>query len=198
MKRPINEIFYSLQGEGHNTGRATVFIRFSGCNLKCPFCDTDHRTFSMMSDEEIITEIKQYPSQWVTLTGGEPTLFIDEQFIDLLHAAGLYVAIETNGTRPVPANTDWVTLSPKNQYTDDSNARLHIEKCNEIKVVYDGNISPLKYDNPSIEADYYYLQPCDTGNNIDNKLITKEVIEFILANPKWKLSLQTHKVLDIK
>ena len=98
--RKINEIFYSLQGEGYHTGTPAVFIRFSGCNLKCDFCDTRHEEGEMMTDEDIVNEIGKYPAVMVILTGGEPSLWIDDAFIDLLHHAGKYVCIETNGTKP--------------------------------------------------------------------------------------------------
>ena len=94
--RKINEIFYSLQGEGYHTGTPAVFIRFSGCNLKCDFCDTRHEEGEMMTDEDIVNEIGKYPAVMVILTGGEPSLWIDDAFIDLLHRAGKYVCIETN------------------------------------------------------------------------------------------------------
>ena len=100
--RRINDIFYSLQGEGHNTGRAAVFVRFAGCNLRCSFCDTEFDTFSEMTDEEIVAEIMQYPARFVVLTGGEPTLQVDEAFVDLLHQHGFEVAMESNGTQPAP------------------------------------------------------------------------------------------------
>ena len=111
--RKINEIFYSLQGEGYHTGTPAVFIRFSGCNLKCPFCDTQHEDGILMSDEDIVTEVSRYPAATVILTGGEPSLWIDREFVDCLHQAGKYVCIETNGTHPLPDNIDWVTCSPK-------------------------------------------------------------------------------------
>ena len=111
--RKINEIFYSLQGEGYHTGTPAVFIRFSGCNLKCDFCDTRHEEGEMMTDEDIVNEIGKYPAVMVILTGGEPSLWIDDAFIDLLHRAGKYVCIETNGTKPLPVAIDWVTCSPK-------------------------------------------------------------------------------------
>ncbi|MGL5730453.1 MAG: 7-carboxy-7-deazaguanine synthase QueE, partial [Bacteroidales bacterium] len=94
--RKINEIFYSLQGEGYYTGAPSVFIRFSGCNLKCSFCDTEHETGTLMSDEQILEQINSYPCNQIVLTGGEPSLWIDQDFIDLLHAAGKYICIETN------------------------------------------------------------------------------------------------------
>lgn len=100
MMRKINEIFYSLQGEGYHTGTPAIFVRFSGCNLKCDFCDTQHEEGKMMTDDEIIAEVKKYPAVTVVLTGGEPSLWIDDELIDRLHQAGKYVTIETNGTRP--------------------------------------------------------------------------------------------------
>ena len=101
-KKRINDIFYSLQGEGHNTGRAAIFIRFSGCNLKCPFCDTDFSQYEELSDDDIIERIKDFPSRFVVLTGGEPSLQVDTPLIDKLHAHGYEIAMETNGTHPVP------------------------------------------------------------------------------------------------
>ena len=111
--RKINEIFYSLQGEGYHTGTPAIFVRFSGCNLKCDFCDTQHEEGKMMTDDEIIAEVKKYPAVTVVLTGGEPSLWIDDELIDRLHQAGKYVPIETNGTRPLPAAIDWVSCSTK-------------------------------------------------------------------------------------
>ena len=141
--RRINDIFYSLQGEGYNTGRAAVFVRFAGCNLRCPFCDTEFDTHREMTDDEIVAEISRYEVRdaryensmeadssigsnlaprtsylasrkpLVVLTGGEPTLQVDEAFVDLLHRHGFEVAMESNGTRPAPQNLDWLTVSPK-------------------------------------------------------------------------------------
>ena len=130
--RKINEIFYSLQGEGYHTGTPAIFVRFSGCNLKCDFCDTQHEEGTMMTDDEIISEVEKYPAVTVILTGGEPSLWIDDEFIDRLHRAGKYVCIETNGTRPLPAAIDWVTCSPKR------GAKLAIDRMDEVKVVYEG------------------------------------------------------------
>ncbi len=111
--RRINEIFYSLQGEGYHTGIPAVFVRFSGCNLRCPFCDTQHEEGTLMSDEDIVMEVAKYSTQIVILTGGEPGLWIDEKLVDALHHEGKYVCIETNGTCLLPENIDWVTCSPK-------------------------------------------------------------------------------------
>lgn len=180
--RKINEIFYSLQGEGFYTGTAAVFVRFSGCNLTCDFCDTEHQSGTLMTDEAILEAISAYPTPYVILTGGEPSLWIDDTFIETLHAAGKYICIETNGTRALPTGIDWVTCSPKPGGT------LQIGRIDEIKVVYTGqDVTPFR----ELEASYYYLQPC-SGQN------TKEVIEYILHHPEWRLSLQTHKLIDIQ
>ena len=132
--RKINEIFYSLQGEGYHTGTPAVFIRFSGCNLKCLFCDTQHEDGILMSDEDIVTEVSRYPAATVILTGGEPSLWIDREFVDCLHQAGKYVCIETNGTRPLPDNIDWVTCSPK------QGVKLEITRMNEVRWCMKGRI----------------------------------------------------------
>ncbi len=124
MKR-INEIFYSIQGEGRNTGRAAIFVRFSGCNIKCPFCDTEHQTGQMYSDEEILAYIQGYPSSFVVFTGGEPTLQLDEALCELMHRHGYEIAMETNGTRPVPKGVDFVTCSPKFEFADGSRVAIH-------------------------------------------------------------------------
>ena len=106
----VNDIFYSLQGEGYHTGRAAVFVRFAGCNLRCSFCDTEFDSYREMTADEIVTAISQYPARFVVLTGGEPTLQVDEAFVDLLHQHSFEVAMESNGTRPAPQNLDWLTV----------------------------------------------------------------------------------------
>lgn len=186
MKR-INNIFYSLQGEGRNTGRAAIFIRFAGCNLRCSFCDTEFNTYREMSDEDILSAIRDYPSRFVVLTGGEPTLQVDEAFVDLLHQQGYEVAMESNGTRPAPRNLDWLTVSPKQKPV--------YQRCSEVKVVFTDAEHVSDFE---LEADYYYLQPCDTGDPERNKAITQACVEYIKQHPKWRLSLQTHKLIDIE
>lgn len=191
----INEIFYSLQGEGFFTGVPSVFIRFSGCNLKCPFCDTDHTNGKYMSMEEIIDEANKYPARHIVLTGGEPALFVTEEFIDRLKSAtGNFIAIETNGTRKIPQNIDWITMSPKFEFCGNA-GQLAIVKCDELKVVYQ-NQDLSKYNH--IEASYRFLQPCDCHNDKLNSVITKQTIETCLKNPEWRISLQIHKYLQIK
>lgn len=194
----INEIFYSLQGEGRYTGTAAIFIRFAGCNLKCDFCDTKHQPYKEYTDNEILREIKRYaPCKTVILTGGEPTLQITTEFIDLLVGAGYLVNIETNGTRPLPPFVDinWIVCSPKFEFCPQ--AEIKLDWIDELKVVYRGKSQDMTAYN-NIEASCYYLQPCDTGNIEKNRRIITEAIEFIKQNPKWKLSLQTQKILNVR
>lgn len=179
--RKINEIFYSLQGEGFHTGTPAVFIRFSGCNLKCPFCDTQHENGVLMSDVEIINEIRKYPARMVILTGGEPSLWIDQQLIDLLHSEGKYICIETNGTHELPEGIDWITCSPKQE------APVKLMRMDEIKVVYQGqDLEPYE----TYPTDRLFLQPCSCKN-------IKETVACVMQHPKWRLSLQTHKFIGI-
>ncbi len=188
-KYKINEIFYSLQGEGYYTGTPAVFVRFSGCNLNCPFCDTEHSSGVMVPEEDIVSQVSSYPSRHTVLTGGEPSLFIDDRFVDALHSAGRYVAVETNGTRPLPENIDWVTFSPK--------AAWQLKDCDELKVVYIGADQDLSvYDG--ILTRHRFLQPCDTGDPDRNRILLHEAIEYCKSNPEWRLSLQTHKLTGIR
>lgn len=193
MKK-INDIFYSLQGEGRNTGRAAIFIRFSGCNLKCSFCDTEFTDYREMSDDDIINAIGNYESRFVVLTGGEPTLQADDAFVDLLHTKGYEVAMETNGTRKCPDNIDWLTVSPKQRFVGNIGC-LAISRCNELKCLFDESVT---VDDYGVSADYYYLQPCDVGNEERNSKITSACIDYILHHPKWRMSLQTHKLIGFK
>lgn len=180
VMKKINEIFYSLQGEGFWSGTPIIFIRFSGCNLRCDFCDTEHYSHTEMSDAEIIDRIKTFPARRVCLTGGEPSLQIDRFFIDLLHSHGYIIHIETNGTHAIPDGIDWITVSPKT-------SRIALDRADELKIVFTGQDvdSWLHFD-----ANHRYLQPCSCRN-------TPEVIQYILAHPEWSLSLQTHKYIDI-
>ena len=132
MKK-INEIFYSIQGEGYYTGVPAIFIRFSGCNLNCEFCDTDHSLGKIMSDEEILDIIRKFPAKHVVLTGGEPSMQLDDCFLSLLKAQGFYLQIETNGTLTkgfdaVTRWCDWITCSPKKDCVR--------KQMDELKVVY--------------------------------------------------------------
>ena len=182
--RKINEIFESLQGEGFLTGTPAVFVRFAGCNLACPFCDTDHRPTAQMTDDEIADAAAKFKAELVVLTGGEPGLQVSERLVELLHTRGKRVAIETNGTCQLPANIDWVTVSPKEGSTP------ILTTANEVKVVFQEDIDVEKW-RTAIKADHYFLQPCSCQN-------TAETISYIMEHPHWRLSVQVHKYLGIK
>lgn len=210
MTYSVKEIFYTLQGEGTHAGRPAVFCRFSGCNLwtgresdrakaVCQFCDTDfvgtdgERGGKFASASQLAGTIDQlwpesYPrSKYVVFTGGEPLLQLDETLIASMHAVGFEVAIETNGTLPVPAGVDWVCVSPK------VGATLQVQRGNELKVVIPQSGQSLAaYEN--LAFDHFYVQPMDGPAQEAN---TRLAIETCKRHPKWKLSLQTHKLLHI-
>lgn len=199
MKK-INEIFYSLQGEGHHTGYPSVFIRFSGCNLQCPFCDTRHNEGTPMNDTDIIRAINLYKADWVVLTGGEPSLWIDEDFISLIkHATGKKIAIETNGTNPLPKGIDWVTVSPKTGIDDmEGNPEVRVGRADEIKVVDVGQDLEAYFRLPCrTESTLMYLQPCYVSDNARRKSNELRTVRRVLEDPRWTLSLQTHRYLGI-
>ena len=177
----INEIFYSIQGEGVFTGTPAVFVRLAGCNLKCEFCDTNHQPYTDMSEEDIVIEVNKFPTKHVIVTGGEPSLQLTDTLVDRLHHSGHMVHVETNGTNRLPDNVDWITCSPK---TD----RCELTPVNELKVVYQGQ--DVESIASRFEAEYMCLQPCSGLN-------TAEVIEYVKRHPHWRLSLQTHKLINI-
>lgn len=198
--RKINEIFYSLQGEGHHTGYPSVFIRFSGCNLQCPFCDTHHNDGVVMNDTDIIRAINLYKADWVVLTGGEPSLWIDSDFIRLIkQATGKKVAIETNGTHKLPDGIDWVTVSPKTGIKDMiGDAEIKVDRANEIKVVDVGQELDGYFDLPCKGEDtLMYLQPCYVTDARVRESNTLRTVRRVLEDPRWTLSLQTHRYLGI-
>lgn len=179
----VNEIFYSLQGEGFFTGSAAVFVRLSGCNRACVFCDTDYRAFTLMTADEIVAIASKYESRFVVVTGGEPLLQLDDALVGALKAAGFFVAVETNGTLPVPQGVDWVTCSPKEK-------PWNIDRIDELKIVWQGqDVEAIARELP--EATHRFLQPLSCSN-------TDEVVGYILRNPRWRLSLQTHKLIGIQ
>lgn len=222
----INEIFYSLQGEGFHTGRPAVFVRFAGCNLRCPFCDTDFSHSEPMTAEQIARRVFDYsthPHTLIVLTGGEPSLQVDNELVDALHAHQQTVTIETNGTRPVPDNIDWVTVSPKAVPADESKVVLSHEpkvvltqadevkvvlsheskvvltQADEVKVVFTESTEKLlQLWRTTIRASHYYLQPCAQPGTEPIRANTEAVVAYILSHPDWKLSLQTHKYLRIR
>lgn len=198
--RKINEIFYSLQGEGHHTGYPSVFIRFSGCNLQCPFCDTRHNEGVLMNDTDIIHAVNLYKADWVVLTGGEPSMWIDRAFIRLLHqATGKKIAIETNGTHCLPEGIDWVTVSPKTGIDEMiGNPEIKVDRADEIKVVDIGQDLEPYFSLPcKEEKTLMYLQPCYVSDRKKCASNTMRTVRRVLADPRWTLSLQAHRYLGI-
>ena len=193
----VNEIFYSIQGEGMNTGRPAVFVRLAGCNLKCPFCDTDFSKSENMTVEQIADEVCKigYRCGFAVITGGEPTLQGCTSLIDTLQRNGFEVAMESNGTRPAPYNVNWLTISPKTAYLTDYAPSIRQLRCDEVKLVFDGVHEPYDY---GITAKHYYLQPCDTGDPAKNEDIIQQCVQYIKNHPQWKLSLQTQKILNVR
>lgn len=193
----VNEIFHSLQGEGYHAGTPAVFVRFSGCNLRCSFCDTQHQEGQMMTIQSIVDEINKYPrAPLIVLTGGEPSLFIDEAFVETIkQQTGKTIAIETNGTRPLPRNLDWVTLSPKSAFEGGIAEPCVLTCCDELKVVYLGQNLSLYND---IQASHRFLQPCYSEDETQCCLNMKSCVEAVMNNPGWRLSLQIHRILHIR
>jgi 7-carboxy-7-deazaguanine synthase (Cx14CxxC type) len=210
MSYAAKEIFYTLQGEGVHTGRAAVFCRFAGCNLwsgreadrattVCQFCDTDFVGTDgdgggkFDTAEELATAVAaKWPSsdagkRFVVCTGGEPLLQMDAALIHALHQQNFIIAIETNGTIAVPEGIDWVCVSPK------SGAELVVTCGDEFKVVYPQATDPRTYENLNFE--HFFIQPMD-GANAKESLAAS--IRFCAENPRWRLSLQTHKLIGIR
>lgn len=199
--RKINEIFYSLQGEGHHTGYPSVFIRFSGCNLNCPFCDTGHEDGIHMADDSIVHAVKLYSADWIVLTGGEPSLWIDSDFIHLLkRATGKKIAIETNGTHPLPEGIDWVTVSPKGGICGGpgNEGEVVVDSADEIKVVDVGQDLDPYFGLPCRkEKTLMYLQPCWVEDPAECEANRLRTVRRVLADPRWTLSVQLHRFLGI-
>lgn len=206
--RKINEIFYSLQGEGCHAGVPSVFVRFSGCNLKCDFCDTLHFDGVWMTDDEIAEEINQYKGEWIILTGGEPSLQIDEDFVAFLkEKTGKKIAIETNGTKEVPASIDWITISPKGGIGGVKDYEIKISEgkegegrcADEIKVVDIGQPLEPYFHLPLVgPSTSFRLQPCFVDDELKFSENLKKTTDRVLADPRWILSLQLHRILGIR
>ncbi len=220
----VKEMFYTLQGEGANAGRPAVFCRFSGCNLWsgreqdrataiCTFCDTNFRGTDgegggkFASAEQLAATIL---SLWpepsgdtqirplVVCTGGEPLLQMDQALIDTLHALGFEIAIETNGTLPIPEGIDWAVVSPKGR------ADVVVTQCDELKLVFpQAEAMPEQFLH--ISASHYYLSPMMDPHQKENDPkaqlyrndITRMAIDYCLQHPRWRLNLQTHKIVNI-
>jgi 7-carboxy-7-deazaguanine synthase (Cx14CxxC type) len=209
MSYAVKEIFYTLQGEGANTGRAAVFCRFAGCNLwsgreadrasaTCRFCDTDFVGTDgpgggRFADASALASAVQraWPTgagrRFVVCTGGEPLLQLDDALIKALHASGFDIAVETNGTCARPAGLDWICVSPK------AGAPLVLTAGDELKLVFpQEGVEPQTFED--LPFDHFFLQPMDGPARERN---TALAIDFCLSHPRWRLSLQTHKLLGI-
>jgi 7-carboxy-7-deazaguanine synthase len=211
----VREIFYTLQGEGYHAGRPAVFCRFSGCNLwtgrehdrahaVCKFCDTDFVGVGadggkFATARELAERIASLwpaprssllPHPFVVCTGGEPLLQLDRPLIEALHAVGFEVAVETNGTQEAPPGLDWICVSPK------ANAPLRLLNGDELKLVFpqvEPTAQPECFEH--LEFRHFSLQPMDGPDLTENTL---RAVEYCLAHPRWRLSLQTHKLLGLR
>ncbi|MEN9919187.1 MAG: hypothetical protein RL662_1623 [Bacteroidota bacterium] len=193
MKLNVNEIFYSLQGEGGRVGEPSVFIRLTKCNLACDFCDTDFAEGDDMTLDEILRTISAYPTRWIIWTGGEPTIQLRDDHLQFFRAKGYKQAIETNGTRPVPSLIDYITCSPKLNYTK---IKQLIPAVDEIRIPLKvGDVLPDIVGFPV--AKKYFVSPIfdDDKINIEN---VKYCIDLVKENPQWTLSLQVHKLIGIE
>ena len=216
----VKEIFYTLQGEGQNAGRPAVFCRFAGCNLwtgreqdrhraVCQFCDTDFVGVGpdggRFADASALASavLAHWPTiengravggrPLVVCTGGEPLLQLDAPAIEELHRRGFEVAVETNGTQPAPPGLDHVCVSPK------ANAPLVLTAGDELKLVYPqvhADAQPERF--AALRFAVFFLQPMDTGDEESNRANTKAALAYCLAHPQWRMSLQTHKLLEIR
>jgi len=210
MTYAVKEIFYTLQGEGANTGRAAVFCRFAGCNLWngrerdraeaiCQFCDTDFVGTdgpgggSFPTPEALAAAVSaawpesEAGKRFVVCTGGEPLLQLDAPLVEALHDAGFEVAIETNGTLPPIEGIDWVCVSPK------AGSELVVRTGDEIKLVFpQSGAEPERFERLGFR--HFFLQPMDGP---DRRANTEAALRYCLAHPRWRLSLQTHKLLGI-
>lgn len=201
----VNEIFYTIQGEGYWTGRPAVFVRFSRCNLWtgrekdrfttaiCQFCDTDFLHGERLSLRDIsdrVDELSGDTMPMIVLTGGEPLLQVDKFMILWLRQRGHYVAVETNGTQPLPAPVDWLCVSPKR------GAPLNVISGDELKLVYpqDG-FDPSWCLNAAMKFDHYWLSPMDGPHLAEN---TEAALNYVLDHPRWRLNIQTHKVIGVR
>ena len=205
----VKEIYYTLQGEGFYTGRPSVFLRFTGCNLWsgkekdrkkaiCDWCDTDFIGNDGINGgkylgSEIVKIIKtlwpkkEQSKPYIVFTGGEPLIQLDNELIERVHNAGFEIGVETNGTMTPPSGIDWICVSPK------ARSNFILKKGNELKVVFPQyEFNPLDHEN--LEFEHFFIQPMDGLNQKEN---IRKSEDFVLKYPRWKLSIQTHKILGI-
>lgn len=193
----VNEIFYSLQGEGVRAGTPNLFLRLSRCNLECKVethgfdCDTEFESGRPLTLDEIVEGLRQLSDAcgWIVLTGGEPALQVDRELIDGLHAAGYKLAIETNGSLELPAGIDWITVSPKV-----AEHALRQRTANEVKYVRAyGQAVP----RTMVKADHYLISPAFEGDHVDARTLDW-CIRLCKENPPWQLSVQLHKLWKVR
>ncbi len=195
-KFKINEIFYSIQGEGLQFGIPTVFVRFAQCNLKCKMsnngfdCDTEFDSYREFSAQELIQEINKYKCEWICLTGGEPTLQVNQNLIDELKSVGKKISIQTNGTIKLPNKIDWICVSPKT-----AEHTLNQPFANEIKYIRrDGMGIPIP---KTISENKLISIPFQADGSVSQKDIDW-CIRLVKENPEWRLCVQAHKFLSIR
>jgi organic radical activating enzyme len=194
MNLKVKEIFYSLQGEGCRQGDASIFVRLSGCNLKCDFCDTDFSGGENMTWTKILSRVRQYPCQWIVWTGGEPALQLTDECLLFFKRACYRQAIESNGHKRLSALLDYTAVSPKGvtDYAKDINPRV-----DEIRLtVRENDIIPPIETLPA--ANQYFLSPIFTENPAETKANIDYCVKQIKQNPRWRLSLQMHKLIGIE
>jgi len=194
MNLKVKEIFYSLQGEGGRQGEASIFVRLSGCNLHCDFCDTDFSGGEDMTCEQILSQIRHFPCQWIIWTGGEPTLQLTDECLLFFKQAGYCQAIESNGSNTLPSLLDYTVISPKGKTND-------VRKINPC--VNEVRLPVRKHDLiPPIEslpkANYYFLSPIFSENPSETKANIDYCVQQIMQYPQWRLSLQIHKLIGMK
>ncbi len=190
----VNEIFYSLQGEGRRAGEASIFIRLSGCDLSCSFCDTEFETGKEFSSAELLETIQQLSTEckWVVWTGGEPMLQLDRDTVDLFRASGFKQALETNGNHRVPFSVEWLAVSPK--VAEHVLARNFLRGVDEVRYAWHAGKTTIP--KTKLKASHYYLSPIFDGTTpiLEN---VKHCIKLCLKNPSWKVSTQQHKQWSI-
>jgi organic radical activating enzyme len=192
----VVEIFYSIQGEGANFGKAAIFVRLSDCNMRCWYCDTDWRRGTVMTLKEVKQAIQSYPCKMIIWTGGEPTLQLTDDILSFFD--GYYHCIETNGTNKVPSGIDYISCSPK---VSTETLRANFQAVDEFRYpIGSGDIPPLLSELPP--ATNYFVSPIFLGAEQERFDLNSEnvnyCIDFVKQHPEWRLSMQMHKLLKIE
>ena len=189
----VNEIFYSLQGEGARKGSANIFVRLARCNLECGFCDTEFESFVELTVEQLLAECRKFDCPSIIFTGGEPLLQLSEKIVKAFKKARYFLAVETNGTITPPKGLDWICVSPK-VAEHVLAARFRSVHVNELKYVRNKSQG---IPHPKLKADHYFVSPEFDGDYL-NRDNVEHCINLVKKNPKWRLSVQEHKLLRIR